>query len=214
MVMIPLMFIGIGIYTLFHRPFSYASTNSEERLLVHHPSLEAYFSPDEDIQSMIVKLIRSETKSIWCAAFRLTDKIIAGELLDAMKRGIKLTLVVDREGFSATQSKLLHLFKEGVPIYIFPPLSQNELKDGGVVTKDRFGSQPLMHNKFMLFHGQNTLLTGSYNFTKSAQSQNQENVLIVRNNTSVFNQYCNQFKIICTRSTLFSTKQEHIVHVQ
>jgi len=53
----------------------------------------------------------------------------------------------------------------GIPVYI-------DLKDA------------IAHNKFMIID-RNTLITGSFNFTKAAEGKNSENLLILKGNKSM-----------------------------
>jgi phosphatidylserine/phosphatidylglycerophosphate/cardiolipin synthase-like enzyme len=48
----------------------------------------------------------------------------------------------------------------------------------------------IAHNKVIVIDG-TTLITGSYNFTKSAQNSNAENLLIIKNNPALINKYMN-----------------------
>jgi phosphatidylserine/phosphatidylglycerophosphate/cardiolipin synthase-like enzyme len=222
--LVPCFFIIVGIYTLFFKPSLYGSYKSslesynsildstDDRGVVNsQPAIEAYFSPDQDIQLFLSKLIKEEKTAIWCAAFRFTDKILAQDIIDASKRGIKIIFLIDREGFSAIQSKLLHLFKEGIPMYVFPSVSSEELKNiqNGIEKKEqngKFSTNALMHNKFIIFHSQKIVCTGSYNYTKSAAKQNQENVVMIKNIPSILDSFKKQFEMICSRSTLFLSK--------
>ncbi len=171
------------------------------------PTIEAFFSPDEDIKGKIIEYIRKENKAIWCAAFRLTDKEITSELIEAHKRGIHLVFVIDKEGLSSIFSKLLHILKNGITIFVYPPINDaelyntknksNKLKNSNLIN---FSTKGIMHNKFFIFHGLKTIITGSFNFTVSAQKINQENILIIQNHP-IFNKYFEQFKKLCERST-------------
>lgn len=154
----------------------------------------AFFSPRDDIRSIIIRCIELETNEIICAAFRLTDQQITQALLDAINRGVKVVFIVDREGISALNSKLLHLIDKGIPIYYFPPL-----EDISSMVHKSFG---LMHNKIMSFKSQEMIITGSFNFTKSAQDRNRENIIVIKNNDEIFNRYQAELKILKSESTL------------
>jgi phosphatidylserine/phosphatidylglycerophosphate/cardiolipin synthase-like enzyme len=167
--------------------------NDDELKDIKKSSLQAYFSPRDDIRSIIIKYILDEKKEIICAAFRLTDTQITKALFEAYNRGVKLIFIVDREGLSAMNSKLLHFINAGIPIYFFPPLED-------LTTNHSIGG--LMHNKIMSFVGQKVILTGSFNFTKSAQDRNRENILVIKNNDEVFNRYMAELKLLKSESSL------------
>ena len=191
---IPLIFFGIFVLLFQSNKTEIIKTSKEDI------EIKVFFSPDDDIKSELIKLIENEKSFIFCAMFRLTEKEITKALLDATLRGIKIVALVDSEGLSGSYSKVIHLFKEGVPLYIFPSIEKSDLDEE---RKEKPLSQKngLMHNKFFIFESQKTVFTGSYNFTRAAQEINQENVLIIKNE-KIFNLYKNHFEKICSRSTL------------
>ena len=160
--------------------------------------LYPFFSPRDNVRQILIDHIAKETKGIHCAAYRLTDPLITKALLEAYERGIKITLVIDKEGFSATHSKLLYLFSKNIPVFIYPPI----IFDREEKKQPREG---LMHNKFICFESQETVITGSFNYTKSAQEINQENILIVED-PATYTTYMNQFNYLKTVSSLLEVK--------
>ena len=163
-------------------------------------SIEVLFSPEDDIKSKLINLIDNEKESIFCAAFRLTEKSIAMALLNALLRGVKIIIIVDSEGFSGMFSKVIYLFKEGIPIYVFPPINKNDLDDERK-EKPLSSRNALMHNKFFLFKSQDIVFTGSYNYTRAAEEINQENVLIIKSK-NIYNSYKDYFSKLSEKSTI------------
>lgn len=157
----------------------------------------ALFSPRDDIRSTLINYIEAETEGIICAAFRLTDQFITKSFLSAHQKGVPLTFIIDKEGLSSMHSKVLHLFNSGIPVYIFPPVGN--IEDTMI--------QGLMHNKIILLLGQKIVITGSFNFTKSAQDRNRENIVIIKNNDAIFNNYKNELDILMTESSKFQSQQ-------
>jgi phosphatidylserine/phosphatidylglycerophosphate/cardiolipin synthase-like enzyme len=156
----------------------------------------ALFSPRSDIRNTLISYIAKEPEGIICAAFRLTDQPITKAFLSAHEKGTKLTFIIDKEGLSSMHSKVLHLFNLGVPLYIFPPIQPI----------DDTPMQGLMHNKIILFLGQKIVITGSFNFTKSAQDRNRENIVIIKNNPIVFNTYLSEMYTIMAESSKFQSQ--------
>jgi phosphatidylserine/phosphatidylglycerophosphate/cardiolipin synthase-like enzyme len=156
----------------------------------------ALFSPRSDIRHTLISYIEAETEGIICAAFRLTDQQITKAFLSAHERRVPLTFIIDKEGLSSMHSKVLNLFNLGVPVYIFPPV-------GNI---DDTAIQGLMHNKIMLLLGQKIVITGSFNFTKSAQDRNRENIVIIKNNEKVFNDYLQEMHTIMGESSKFQSQ--------
>lgn len=161
-----------------------------------HSDIIALFSPRSDIRAALISYIEAETEGIICAAFRLTDQQITKAFLSAREKGVPLTFIIDKEGLSSMHSKVLNLFNLGVPVYIFPPVGN--IEDSVV--------QGLMHNKIILLLSQKTVITGSFNFTKSAQDRNRENIVIIKNNDTVFNNYLEEMKTIMGESSKFQSQ--------
>lgn len=166
--------------------------------------IEAFFSPRDNIRDIIIKYIELEKIEIICAAFRLTDQKITKALLDAYAKGIKITFIIDREGLSSLNSKLLHIFNSGIPVYIFPPLEN--------ISDNQQNTIGLMHNKIMCFISQRTILTGSFNFTKSAQDRNRENIVVICNHYEIFNKYLSELAILKSESTLLKSHKINLTY--
>lgn len=160
-------------------------------------TIQPFFSPKEDIRQVLIDCINKETIAISCAAYRLTDPLIAKALVDAHYKGVKLQFVIDKEGFSALYSKFLYFFALHIPVFIYPPVTMDIV--------DMQKREGLMHNKFMLFHSQELLITGSFNYTKSAQDINQENILVIHDPVT-FLIYKDHFNYLTTISSQFEAK--------
>lgn len=161
--------------------------------------IDVFFSPDDNVQQKLIELIQNETKAIWCASFRMTDKNIIQALLKAHQKGVSIIIVSDQDGISGMHNKLLYLFKEGIAIFVFPPLDEENLKQKRV--RNKMLNQALMHNKFFIFHHQKIVTTGSYNYTQAAHLHNQENMVTI-SHPPTFKKYIKQFEKLLQRSTL------------
>jgi phosphatidylserine/phosphatidylglycerophosphate/cardiolipin synthase-like enzyme len=81
-------------------------------------------------------------------------------LLDAHKRGVQVQVILDKSQRTEKYSSADFLANQGAPTLID-------------------ASHAISHNKVMIIDGE-TVITGSFNFTKAAQEKNAENVLIIR----------------------------------
>jgi phosphatidylserine/phosphatidylglycerophosphate/cardiolipin synthase-like enzyme len=162
--------------------------------------LSPFFSPKDNIREKIIELIKEEKKNINCAAFRLTDPAITTALLEAQERGVKIHLIIDKEGLSSLHSKSLYLFMKGICIFVYPPITFD-------MTDHKQKREGLMHNKFICFESQETVITGSFNFTKSAQDINQENMLIVED-PEIYQTYNEHFAYLKTISSSLQNKED------
>ena len=149
------------------------------------PFVQAFFPPHEKVDQLLCDLIYEESEQIDTAAFQLTDARIARALSDAHGRGVKVTIVADI-GALGRFNKVVGLFNEGIPVFIYP---QNEAAQGS-----------LMHNKIMILHSLECVVTGSMNFTRSGMESNQENLLIIQHQP-LFKEYVHQFKYLIQQTT-------------
>ena len=140
---------------------------------------EALFSCQDNVQQALIEAIKDETKQIKIAIFNFTSKEIAQALLKAKRRGIDIQIITDESSAKEKYSKIPLLFNRGMPIHIFQ------------------GKSGKMHNKFAIFSDK--LWTGSFNFTKSAQKINQENVVIIYE-TNIRKKYESQFQKLRNKS--------------
>lgn len=189
---------GIGYFLVAQRlipkpePVSFAQqmllSNDKERIK------QALFTPDDDIKSVLLGLIQSETEHISLAIFMFTEVEIAQALVDAHNRGVIVEVVADRSCAQTQWSKLQPLAQAGIPIHIWPQALE--------------ATRAIMHNKFIIFAstiGGHTLAwTGSYNFTKAASQINQENALIIEDPELVLT-YLAQFEHLKEISELVGT---------
>jgi phosphatidylserine/phosphatidylglycerophosphate/cardiolipin synthase-like enzyme len=120
--------------------------------------MEAHFSPGEGPLRAIVRLIEEARGSIDVCVFTVTDDRLSRALLDAHRRGIRVRMVSDDEKSLDAGSDMDRLRDAGIPVRL-----------------DR--AEAHMHHKFAVFD-RVRLLTGSYNWTRSAADVNHENVLV------------------------------------
>ncbi len=124
-------------------------------------SVKVYFSPQGGAQNAIIDVIRSAKKEIFVAMYYFTSRPIAQAIVDAKKRGVDVKVLLDESQLTEKFSKYKYLLKSGIDIRI----------DKG---------EGLMHNKFAIVDNR-ILITGSYNWTRSAEVRNRENLLIIDN---------------------------------
>ncbi len=149
------------------------------------PFIQAFFPPQDGVEQLVCELVAEEDEQIDIATFQLTNKKVAQALAEAHKRGVSITIVAD-VGALGRFNRVLELASVGVPVFIYP--------------KSGISEGSLMHNKIMIFHGLETVLTGSMNLTKAGVETNEENVLIIQY-SQLFSEYVHQFKYLITRST-------------
>ena len=119
---------------------------------------EAYFSPGEDCPRKIAHLFGRAAKKVEICVFTITDDRIAEAVLDAHRRGVAIRIITDNDKANDRGSDVDRLERSGVPVRV-----------------DR--TENHMHHKFAVFDD-STLLTGSYNWTRSAARYNEENFIV------------------------------------
>ena len=123
------------------------------------PSLaEAHFSPGDDCWTAIARLLDDARKTADVCVFTITDDRLAGGLLRAHQRGVRVRIITDDSKAEDLGSDVDRLAGAGIAVWV-----------------DR--SPFHMHHKFAILDGER-LLTGSYNWTRGAANENEENVVV------------------------------------
>jgi phosphatidylserine/phosphatidylglycerophosphate/cardiolipin synthase-like enzyme len=133
------------------------------------PTLQVYFSPKGGCTEAVVEELRGAQKTVRVQAYSFTSKDIAAALRDAKRRGVDVEVVLDKSNETAQYSSATFMANAGIPTYID-------------------AEHAIAHNKIMVIDGA-TVITGSFNFTKSAESRNAENLLIIKNAPHLVRQY-------------------------
>ena len=134
---------------------------------------KVYFSPGYDILDTVADLIDQATTSIDLCVFTITDSRLAEHILNAHKKGIRVRIISDDRKTFDTGSAIFDLHAAGIPVKI-----------------DH--SKYHMHHKFGVID-QRICFTGSFNWTYTATSHNQENLLVTSKHDLV-QQYHTEFE--------------------
>ncbi len=119
---------------------------------------EVFMSPGEACVRRIAGLVGAAVRTVDICVFTITDDRISRAIREAHRRGVQVRIVTDDEKAHDAGSDTLALGRDGVPV--------------------RVDDSPFhMHHKFAIFDGR-LLLTGSYNWTRGAAENNQENLLV------------------------------------
>ena len=119
---------------------------------------KAYFSPSDEPRNALIGLLRATKRQLDICVFTITDNDISSEIRDAHDRGVRVCIITDNHKAEDRGSDIDRLAESGIQV----------LEDQ---------TDKHMHHKFALFDN-TTLLTGSYNWTRSAAEFNQENMLV------------------------------------
>lgn len=131
--------------------------------------IEVCFSPPLpggcDPAATIAAAIRAAGKSILVQAYEITPGRLVTDLIDAHRRGVDVRAIVDYKQLTDRRNR-------------DDAFAVQELSAGGIlVLVDR--PRGLMHYKVMIIDSE-IVLTGSFNYTYSAENRNVENLLLIR----------------------------------
>ena len=146
-------------------------------------AVQACFSPQGKCSTHILREIDNAKKELLVAVYAFTSDELAGALVQAKKRGVIVQVIIDREfDLRNDKSKGKFLEIQKIPVRRLsgskPPNSERE---GG-----------LMHQKFAVVD-RRVVFTGSYNWTQSADSFNDENLLLFRDAGPLAEEYRKNF---------------------
>lgn len=125
------------------------------------PCISVYFSPSGGCTDAVVKALSGAKSKVLVQAYSFTSAPIAKALVDAKSRGVDVRVILDKSQKTERYSSATFLTNSGIPTYID-------------------ASHKIAHNKIMIIDG-STVITGSFNFTKAAESGNAENLLVISN---------------------------------
>ena len=143
--------------------------------------IQSGFSPGGSAQRLIINFIHSAEGSADVAAYEFTNKLVAVALEQLSQRGVPVRMVADEKKSHDRWSLVNDLACSGIQVRTDAQYS-------------------IMHNKFMVT-GNNGVQTGSFNYSSSAEKRNAENVLVIRSNLSVSQQYQNEFNRLWAESS-------------
>jgi len=148
-------------------------TNTAAELSPGQFAMSVHFSPLGGCTDTVVEQINRATRSVEMQAYSFTSTPIAKALVQAHERGVAVTAILDKSQRTEKYSSSDFLLHANIPTYID-------------------AKHAIAHNKIMLIDG-TTIITGSFNFTNSAEKSNAENMLVIKNDPSLYAQYEENF---------------------
>ncbi len=148
--------------------------------------LEVLFSPNGNshtIQNAIAKEIDAAKTSVDIAMYNFTSPKIGQAVVRAFKRGIAVRVLFDGYQSKLAVSLDVDFKAQGMTAYDY-------VNPTGPVSNLKF------HHKFGIIDG-NLLICGSYNWTQSADEENYENAVFIRD-PAIVGQFVKEFESIWT----------------
>lgn len=133
------------------------------------------FTPGQNCEAMIVHEIDSARTSILMQAYSFTSTPIAKALADAKSRGVDVRAILDKSQRSERYTGATFLRNAGIPVLI--------------------DEKPAIAHSKIIIVDSNSVLTGSFNFTRSAQDRNAENLIIIKGDAAVVRAYTQNWNV-------------------
>ena len=151
-------------------------------------AIRVYFSPGGGGAEAIVQELDRASREIKVQAYSFTSRPIAEALLNAHRRGVKVDVILDKSNVSPKYGAADFTVNRGIPTFIDDQHS-------------------IAHNKIMIID-QETVITGSFNFTRAAEEKNAENLLIIRER-GIARQYLDNWERHRAHSQVYQKRPDH-----
>jgi phosphatidylserine/phosphatidylglycerophosphate/cardiolipin synthase-like enzyme len=141
--------------------------------------MEIKFARSESVADVIMSHLHEASRSIDGALYRFNHPGLAEAMEEVAERGVRIRLLVDGNKYKESRT------------------TQELLSGATIPFRLAFGRQgrgSKMHHKFVIVD-QQTVLTGSYNWTPDSEDENQENLVILRDAYSV-DAYTQEFEAL------------------
>jgi phosphatidylserine/phosphatidylglycerophosphate/cardiolipin synthase-like enzyme len=158
--------------------------------------VELYFSPSDGVNNEIVSTIATASRDLYCGMFTFTETTDATDIVNQKTAGAKAYVILDNYS-SGSYTPYTSTFPSGLGSDFTGFVSSNYL----------------YHNKYLIVNpsapcDDPKVLTGSHNWTSSANSENDENTVIIHNDTvaNIYLQaFSEDFKVISGNAVVAPT---------
>lgn len=150
---------------------SQKTNNTAHKFNVGSIPIEVYFSPTDGATAQIRERIVEAETNIAFAVMVFTENTLGQAVIDAYDNGILVDGIIDYTQFNGSEYELL--LAADVDVLAYSNADGTEWPEG-----------PVLHHKYMIVDYQEganrpVLVTGSHNWSASAESINDENTLII-----------------------------------
>jgi len=145
------------LYVFFFLTFLFPA--QAQQRAAQRGTFAVYFSPNGGATSAIIHSLDDAKEVILVQAYSFTPVPIAEAVIRAHKRGVKVRVLLDKSQRGQKYSAVDFLISAGIPTLID-------------------AAHAIAHNKVTIIDNE-TVVTGSFNFTKAAEERNAENLLII-----------------------------------
>lgn len=144
-------------------------------VVVQGVRIECRFAPENGVAKALMSEVRRANRTVDFMAFTLTSKDLAKAMVERAQKGARVRALFDTQQAASKYSQDDFLSERGVQVFLD--------KNSG-----------FMHNKVIIVDAE-TVVTGSYNFSKAAETKNDENVLIIHS-PAIAKEYEDRFEAL------------------
>ena len=142
--------------------------------------VETFFSPDDGVAAHVLQVLNDAEESIYFMAFSFTTDELGEAIRSKAENGLTVAGVMEEEQVKSNIGTEYDPFKQaGLDVYVD-------------------GNDGQMHHKVMIVDGK-IVITGSYNFSNSAETRNDEN-LVIFHNEQIADFYLGEFQRVYQQS--------------
>lgn len=149
------------------------STIGVQSLTVDGTPVQVLFAPEDQVLDHLLPIVESARESLRFMAFSFTSDELAEAIIERAQGGVDVQGIMETRGSETPFSELSSFVCAGVPVR----------QDGNPAT---------FHHKVIIVDDR-LVVTGSFNFTASADEQNDENTLIV-SSRDIASRYVQEFQ--------------------
>jgi phosphatidylserine/phosphatidylglycerophosphate/cardiolipin synthase-like enzyme len=153
------------------------SDNTTHNFTIGSVAVESYFSPTDQTSSHIISSISSADYTCFVSMFTLTHNDIGDELIAAKNRGVDVRVIMENESYIGSEYN--NLVNAGISVISHESLPFDYHHKYAVIDAGYVSSDPLV-------------ITGSHNWTNSAEEEYDENTLIIHDEITAGN-YLEEF---------------------
>ena len=153
-----------------------SALTTDATMTVNGSLIEVYFSPEDGTLEHILSAVNAAQERIDFLAYSFTSDELAAAMIERAHAGVTVRGVFDKDQYhSNSGTEFDNLTNAGLDVWLD-------------------GNPRLMHHKVIIIDGQ-VVITGSYNFSNNAEHYNDENTLIIHDQT-IAAQYLAEFQQI------------------
>ncbi|GAB4538791.1 MAG: phospholipase D-like domain-containing protein [Anaerolineales bacterium] len=138
--------------------------------------MQVYFSPDDGAQAHLLEALNAAQESVYFMAFSFTSNEVGAVVLQKAEEGLSVRGVMEEEQVKSNIGTEYDAFKQA----------------GLNVRID--GNAGQMHHKVIIID-ERVVVFGSYNFTNSAETRNDENMVII-DNAEIASYFVGEFQTV------------------